>query len=116
MGGDSKAQVLCVRWERRGKECEVEIFGAGASAALIGGASIEVALRLLRTLPLIDAFGPLARKVVTANAAKDDILERAEMAMSAEAPQGEIVFCSRSTREEIAAILGSWRQFVARTT
>lgn len=115
MAGDSRAQVLCVHWERRGKECEVEIFGAGASAILIGGASIEDALRLLRTLPLIDAFGPLARKVGTANAAKDDILERTEMAMREDAPQGEIVFCSRSTREEIAATLGSWRQVVART-
>lgn len=116
MAGDSKAQVLCVHWERRGQECEVEIFGAGASAALIGGASIEVALRLLRTLPLIGAFGSLARKVVTADAAKDDILRRAEMAMRADARQGEIVFCSRSTREEIAATLGSWRQVAARTT
>jgi hypothetical protein len=105
----SKTQVLYVHWERHGKDCEVEIFGAGVSAAFLGGASIDRALRLLRTLPLIEAFGTVAHKTGPASAAKEDILRVAETAMRVDAPQGEIVFCSRSTREEVATALASWR-------
>ena len=105
----SKAQVLYVHWERHGKDCEVEIFGAGASAAFLGGASIDSALGVLRGLPLIEAFSTVEHKVGPSSAAKEDILRIAETAMRVDAPQGEIVFCSLSTREEVATALASWQ-------
>ena len=110
----SKAQVLYVHWERHGKDCQVEISGAGRSAVLSGEASIEDALKLLRALP-IDSFGRPGRRIARAIAAKDEVLANASKAMKGDDPQGEIVLCALSTREEIAAALHSWRQVVART-
>lgn len=109
----SKAQVLYVHWERHGKDWEVEISGAGRSAVLSGGASIEDARKLLRTLP-IDSFGRPGRRIARAIAAKDEVLANASKAMKGDDPQGEIVLCALSTPEEIAAALDSW-QGIART-
>lgn len=92
----------------------VEIAGAGRSAILSGGASIEDALRLLRVLP-IDSFGSPGRRIASATPTKDEVLEKAARAMKGDEPQGEIVLCALSTQEEIAAALDSWRQVVVRT-
>jgi hypothetical protein len=58
---------------------------------------------------LLEAFGTVAHKTGPSTGAKEDILRNAETAMRVDASQGEIVFCSRSTREEVAAALASGR-------
>jgi hypothetical protein len=78
------------------------------------GASIEDALRLLRVLP-IDSLGRPGRRIASAIATKDEVLEKAARAMKGDEPQGEIVLCALSTQQEIAATLDSWRQVVVRT-
>lgn len=106
--------MLYVHWERHGKDCEVEISGAGRSVVLSGGASIQDALKLLRALP-IDSFGRPGPRIASATATKDEVLGKAAKAMKEDEPRGEIVLCALSTQEEIAAALDSWRQVVART-